>query len=93
LIEREGFEPGHVWQLKGSEIRLGRKRDENDIMLKGLSASRFHAVINLTPNGATLKSLNPENPAYVNGQPIIEELLLRNGDVIKAGESEFLFEA
>ena len=93
LIEREGFEPGHVWQLKGSEIRLGRKRDENDIMLKGLSASRFHAVINLTPNGATLKSLNPENPAYVNDQPIIDELLLQNGDVIKAGESEFLFEA
>lgn len=93
LIEKAGMEPGHVWRLRGTEIRLGRKRDENDIALKGLSASRYHAVIYLTPNGATLKSLNPENPAYVNDQPVINEATLKEGDVIKAGESEFLFEA
>lgn len=93
LVEKEGFEPGHVWRLKGDEIRLGRKRGENDIVLKGASASRFQAVINLTPNGYAIKSVNPENPVLVNRQPITEQLYLKSGDVITAGESEFLFDA
>jgi hypothetical protein len=93
LVEKEGFEPGHVWRLKGDEIRLGRKRGENDIVLKGASASRFQAVINLTPNGYAIKSVNPENPVLVNRQPITEQVYLKSGDVITAGESEFLFDA
>jgi len=92
LVEKEGLEPGHIWNLKGTEIRLGRKVDENDIPLKGLSASRFHAVINLQPEGYILRTLHLENPVYVNGIPNTEQITLKKGDLIKAGESEFMFE-
>lgn len=93
LTERAGLEPGHVWKLSGGEIRLGRKRDENDIILKGTSASRFHAVINPTPNGYSIKTLNRENPVYINDQAVTDQVLLVSGDLIRAGESEFLYEA
>lgn len=92
LVEREGLDPGHVWQLRGNEIRLGRKVDENDIPLKGLSASRFHAVISPNSEGYVLQALHLENPVFVNGIPNTEQVTLKNGDLIKAGESEFLFE-
>lgn len=92
LVEKEGLEPGRVWNLQGNEIRLGRKTDENDIPLKGLSASRFHAVITPQSEGYVIQALHVENPVYVNGTPNTEQVALKNGDVIKAGESEFLFE-
>jgi len=71
---------------------MGRKRDENDIPLKGLSASRYHAVILMTTGGYELRNLNPENPTFVNGIPIPDRIIIKNGDVIRAGESEFWFE-
>ena len=92
LIERDGLEPGHIWNLQGTEIRLGRKKDENDIPLRGLSASRFHAVINPQSEGYVLQALHLENPVYINGIPNTDRVILKNGDLIKAGESEFLFE-
>jgi VWFA-related protein len=92
LVEKEGLEPGKVWKLQEQETRLGRKKDENDVPLKGMTASRFHAVINPGPDGFVLQTMHVENPVYVNGMPITEHITLKNGDVIKAGESEFLFE-
>ena len=92
LVEREGLAPGQIWNLQGNEIRLGRKTDENDIPLKGLSASRFHAVISPHTEGYVIQALNVQNPVYVNGTPNTEQVPLKNGDLIQAGESEFLFE-
>ncbi|MGV7975469.1 MAG: VWA domain-containing protein [Anaerolineaceae bacterium] len=92
LIEKSGLTPDYVWSLMGNETRLGRKRDENDIPLKGLSASRYHAIILFSPKGYELRNLNPENPTFVNGIPIPDRIILKNGDMIRAGESEFWFE-
>ncbi len=92
LVEKAGLTPNYIWTLMGNETRLGRKRDENDVPLKGLSASRYHAVIMLTPEGYELRNLNPGNPTFVNGIPISDSAILKNGDVIRAGESEFWFE-
>jgi len=92
FIEKAGLTPEFVWPLVGNETRMGRKRDENDIPLKGLSASRYHAVILMTTEGYELRNLNPENPTFVNGIPIPDRIIIKNGDVIRAGESEFWFE-
>ncbi|MEL7645562.1 MAG: VWA domain-containing protein [Anaerolineaceae bacterium] len=92
LIEKAGLTPDYIWPLRSSETRLGRKRDENDIPLKGLSASRYHAVILLSPEGYELRNLNPENPTFVNGIPIPDRIILKHGDIIRAGESEFWYE-
>jgi VWFA-related protein len=92
LIEKEGISPGQVWPLTADEVRLGRKRDENDIPLKGLKASRCHAIIRFEAEGYTLYSLNPENPTMLNGNPNSSQFLLHSGDRIQAGESIFIFE-
>ena len=39
-----------------------------------------------------IQALNVQNPVYVNGTPNTEQVPLKNGDLIQAGESEFLFE-
>lgn len=92
LIEKEGINPGQKWNLFENDIHIGRKKEENDIPLKGLKASRRQGIISLKPEGYILISINPENPMIVNGSPAPGELLLVNGDLIQAGESEFVFE-
>jgi VWFA-related protein len=91
LREVEGLSPGQVWPLQGDEIRLGRKRDENDVPLQGLSASRRHAVIRCQNDQYILLSLKPENQVTVNGQPV-SQWSLQPGDKIQLGQSIFMFE-
>ncbi len=92
LVEIEGHNPGAVYPLSGAEISLGRKRDENDIALKGLGASRFQALIRLQGNEFVLFNLSPDNPVLVNGQPIKQQQNLYPGDEIQSGDSTFRFE-
>jgi len=92
LHELQGHDPGKIWPL-GAEMRLGRKRDENDIHIKGRSASRRMAIIRADQNGYTLYNLSPNNPAVVNGTPVAQQIVLRHGDLVQLGESQFKFEA
>lgn len=92
LIENEGINPGKTWVLSENDIRLGRKRDDNEIVLMGLKASRNHAIIRHEPEGFVLYTLRVENPVIVNGVPSDDQILLKHGDVIEAGESKFVFE-
>ncbi len=91
LRELQGLMPEHVWPLQ-NETRLGRKRDENDIGLKGLNASRQHALIRLTQGEYFIQSIKADNPVFVNEQPVSGQRRLVDGDLIRAGESLFTFE-
>ena len=91
LIEITGLNPGQEWPLSGGEIRLGRKRDENDIPLKGLSASRNHAVIKVRPDGCEISIIRSDNPIYINGK-LVSKAILTPGDKVEVGESTFRFE-
>jgi VWFA-related protein len=93
LRELDGLTPNQVWPLAGEQVRLGRKRDENDIPIKGLSASRQHAVIYRYGNQHLIASVKPENPAYVNDQPVVQQHTLQNGDVIRIGETLLRYES
>ncbi|HAF62207.1 MAG TPA: hypothetical protein DCK95_07770 [Anaerolineaceae bacterium] len=91
LIEEAGLDPGQEWDLNKNIIRLGRKMAENDIRLKGIEASRNHAVIERSQSGYCIRSLKPENPVMVNGTKT-EQCILQPGDVLQMGESIFRFE-
>ncbi len=91
LVEIDGINPDQSWPLSAENVRLGRKRDENDIQLKGLQASRKHAVISLKQGQYVIFSLNPENPVLINNQAV-QQQVLNNGDVIQAGETTLRFE-
>jgi hypothetical protein len=91
LHEIEGINPNQIWPLSNEDVHLGRKRDENDIPLKGLQASRKHAVISLKQGQFVIFSLNPENPVIINNQPV-QQQVLNNGDIIQAGETILRFD-
>ena len=92
LRELEGLNPDQVWPLGADEVRLGRKRDGNDVPLKGLSASRYHAVIRFDQNQYVIYCLNQNNPVIVNNIPIPQQYVLQPGDMIRLGETILTFE-
>jgi len=92
LRELDGLNPGQIWPLAETEVRLGRKRDENDIPLKGTSASRRQAVIRFYQGHYILYNLSQENPILINGSPIDQQQVLQPNDVLRAGESQLRFE-
>jgi Ca-activated chloride channel homolog len=92
LRELEGLSPNQAWSLGVSETKLGRKRDENDIPLKGLKASRHHASIRFEQGLYVIYGLSPNNPVLVNNQPIQQKQVLRTGDTIQLGETILRFE-
>lgn len=87
LHEIEGMNPGQIWPLTEGVLRLGRKREINDIPLKGLKASREQAVIEFREGIFIVRSLKIENPIYVNNQPVSNERVLEAGDELRAGET------
>lgn len=92
LLEVQGLEPGKVWPIVAAETRLGRKRDENDIIAAGRSASRRHALIRVVQGQYVLFDLNPANPTLVNGEPAQGQRTLQPGDMLQIGESVFRFQ-
>ncbi len=92
LRELEGLNPGKLWALSETEVRLGRKRDENDIPLKGTSASRQQAAIRFYQGHYILYNLSQKHPILVNGSPVNQQQVLQPNDVLRAGESELRFE-
>jgi Ca-activated chloride channel family protein len=92
LRELEGMNPDQVWPLGMAEVRLGRKREENDIPLQGLKASRRQAVIRFEQGRYVIYSLNPENPVLVNGSAVTEAHVLQPGDTLRLGETLLRYE-
>jgi hypothetical protein len=92
LREVEGLNPGRVWEINQDEIRLGRKRDENDVPVKGLSAARQQAVIRYQEGEYIIFSLYPEKPVLVNEIPAHPQAVLKSGDTLRLGETVLHFE-
>jgi adenylate cyclase len=80
------------YELVSKETRIGRVAPMVDLVVNDGRASRLHAVIRKLQNGFTVVDLNSANGTYVNEKPI-KELLLREGDVVRIGETRFRFEA
>jgi hypothetical protein len=91
LVEVDGLSTGKIWLLKQARTTLGRKASSNDIILKGLNASREHAVIERSQTGYVITAIRLDNHLNINNQSTPQQTLL-NGDVIRLGESVFRFE-
>jgi hypothetical protein len=71
-------------------IYLGRN-EQNGIILDDTFVSHEHASIYRDQHGYWLTDLHSTNKTYLNGQPIAEATLLKNGDLIKIGAVTFSF--
>ncbi|MBI2027071.1 MAG: FHA domain-containing protein [Deltaproteobacteria bacterium] len=79
-----GPEEGTLFQLVGGQVKLGRHSD-NDIILKDLKASRFHAVIEKKHGHFIVRDLESQNGIYVNNQRVVESELSA-GDFLSIGQ-------
>lgn len=92
LVELQGLNPGSTHKLPAEgDIRLGRRQQENDIILAGASASRNHAVIRNEGGVFVAYSLKPQNPLVVNGVETTRAVL-KAGDILQLGDSVFQFQ-
>ena len=87
---------GHIKLAKksfvlGETISIGRN-NHNEIIIDDDFVSYEHATINRNKQGYWLTDLNSTNKTYLNNEPLLESILLKNGDIIKIGAVTFSFE-
>ncbi len=71
-------------------ISLGRHGD-NDIVIKDQFISKKHFNIIQDEGKFYLEDLNSANGTYLNSDKIYDIMELKNGDIIRVGQIEFLF--
>lgn len=76
--------------LSKSTVRLGRA-PENDLILDDATVSRRHALIDRREDGDYLVDVGGSNGVVVNGLPMGNPALLREGDVVDLGRARLVY--
>jgi type II secretory ATPase GspE/PulE/Tfp pilus assembly ATPase PilB-like protein len=76
----------HTTPLGAEPLTIGR-HSKNSIVLQEPVASRFHCVIEQTPQGVRLRDLQSSNGTFVNGQKV-QERILADGDLVRIGGAQ-----
>lgn len=85
LISRSNTLLRHV--INDGTTSIGRA-EENDLVIRDPSVSRYHARMELDAGICTLTDLDSGNGTFVNGERIAGEKWLRPGDVLSFARSE-----
>jgi len=81
LVAQAGPLNGQRWSLHET-IVIGR--DEScELIIPSRQVSRYHARLNISPEGVQLEDLASKNGTHCNGQPITESIFLQDGDIIQ----------
>jgi hypothetical protein len=65
-------------------LSVGRLED-NALCLQHGSVSRRHAIFELSKRGLSVTDLGSQNGTSVNGEPAVEQVYLKPGDIIRVG--------
>jgi hypothetical protein len=87
----DGQEPGSAHEI-GEGLVIGRAKGVA-IRLSDPLVSGRHARVAPEGDGVSLEDLGSTNGTFVNGAQLSAPALLRNGDRIRLGDSEFVFES
>jgi hypothetical protein len=86
------LEPGREYVAGPVPLTIGRAQD-NTIALAGDEfASAHHARVEARRDGVWILDLDSTNGTFVNGAPLNGRRKLRQGDVVKVGDTELRFE-
>jgi SARP family transcriptional regulator, regulator of embCAB operon len=91
VIARLRDTSGREYQLNDATTRIGRL-DDNDIVLDDEDVSRHHAVISDAGAGFVITDLRSTNGVEVQRKQIRTTAPLADGDHIRIGGHEFIFE-
>jgi DNA-binding winged helix-turn-helix (wHTH) protein len=90
LIAQNGPLKGQRWTIN-KPLLVGRETT-CEIVVADRMVSRFHARITPTPEGMVLEDLDSKNGTHRNGDPVIGQVLLQDGDTVQiALAQQFLF--
>lgn len=87
-----GADAGNVLSLEKSTLFIGRSL-ENDIVLNDSAVSRSHAKIVCRKGRYFIRDLGSTHGTFVNEVRDNHELLLADGDRVRVGATEMVFEA
>lgn len=76
--------------MSGEELVIGRAAD-NAVSIPDTSVSRKHGLVRRTPEGWAISDLGSGNGTLLNGEPLADETVLNDGDVITMGDTELAF--
>ncbi len=83
---------GEQWAFGGADLTVGRAHD-NDIRLTDPTVSRYHLRLMYSDGEPVVVDLNSSNGTYINGAQVRGVHILRDGDVIEAGDAKLVFRA
>jgi pSer/pThr/pTyr-binding forkhead associated (FHA) protein len=90
LMVSTGEAAGTVWPVTQPSLLIGRSL-EAQIRMNEQAVSYEHARLDQTPDGYTLRDLGSTNGTYVNGQRLVDTVVLVGGDSVRLGSTTFTF--
>ncbi|HTV17041.1 MAG TPA: FHA domain-containing protein [Polyangiaceae bacterium] len=90
LMVSTGAAAGTVFPLTEPSVLIGRSLDAQ-VSINEVAISNEHARIEQNGVKFTLRDLGSTNGTYVNGQRIVDAVLLAGGDTIRMGSTTFTF--
>ena len=68
-----------------SPIKIGRD-ETNNLPIKSMLVSRFHAIIEISPVGVTIRDLQSTNGTFVNGEKLETSVTLTTDATLQVGD-------
>lgn len=84
--------PEAIEILSSDEVLIGRGADCQIVLADG-TVSRKHCLLKKTEQGYRVYDLSSRNTTLLNDAPFTEDVLLRSGDIIRAGKTDLLYVA
>lgn len=78
------------YQMDKLPLTLGRD-NQNQVIIQGRQASRYHAEIRQSPEGPVIADLGSSNGTYVNGARLRQPQLLRHNDRLEIGGEALVY--
>ena len=82
---------GRMFELNQDEITIGRS-DERTICLKDPTVSTLHCKVSRSGDKTVIADAGSTNGTKVNGTPLTSEYELQNGDIVRIGVFELLYD-
>ena len=89
----------HMLRLGNDEHRLNQgenlvgREPTAQLFLSSASVSRRHAIITVSGDRATLTDLGSKNGTFIGDQPVVDEVLLADGTIVRFGSVEVLYKS
>jgi pSer/pThr/pTyr-binding forkhead associated (FHA) protein len=90
LLVATGEAAGTVFPVTEGSLLVGRSLDAQ-VRINEQAVSYEHARLEETEHGYALKDLGSTNGTYVNGQRLVERVVLASGDTVRMGSTTFTF--